>query len=236
MKSGSLKAHCLQHEPFEGMAAIEEWLITKNFEISFTRFFESTQLPSPDDIDWLIIMGGGMSVNDEQQLPWLVAEKEFVRQCIAKNKVIVGICLGSQMIASALGAKVYRNAQKEIGWFPIQKRVDVQSSVFADMPRELQVFHWHGETFDLPKEAELIASSAATKNQIFAIRNRVLGFQCHLETTSESLSSISDACSAELIPSTYVQNEETMGSLGRKYIEPMHKTFFKILDHLLSTQ
>jgi GMP synthase-like glutamine amidotransferase len=228
-----MKAHCLQHEPFEGMAAIETWLRNKKFEISFTRFFETDKLPQPSEIDWLIIMGGAMSVNDEQQLPWLKAEKEFVRQYIAMGKVVIGVCLGAQMIVNSLGAKVYRNAYKEIGWFPIRKADSIKSQLFAGLPGEIDVFHWHGETFDLPKDAELIASSRACKNQVFVINDKVVGFQCHLETTAESLNSINDACRSELIAATYIQSEEKMREGEKKYSKKMHEALFRILDEML---
>jgi GMP synthase-like glutamine amidotransferase len=228
-----MKAHCLQHEPFEGMAIIEEWLTHNYFEISYTRFYETDHLPSPDDIDWLVIMGGGMSVNDEQILPWLVAEKQFIRECIEAGKVVVGICLGAQLIANSLGAKVYQNHKKEIGWFPIQKCSNLKSKFFAKFPEEIEVFHWHGETFDLPLGAELIASSKACKNQIFVINDKVVGFQCHLETTAESLTSLSDACRSELVPATYIQSEDQMIQDEKKYSEPMHQILFQILDNLL---
>ena len=230
-----MKAHCLQHEPFEGMAAIEDWLKRNNFNISFTKFYESEHLPSPKDIDWLIIMGGGMSVNDEQSLPWLIVEKKFIRACIEEGKVVLGICLGSQLIASSLGAKVYRNSQKEIGWFPIRKSDKTKSTLFNELPEEIVVFHWHGETFDLPLGAELIASSIACKNQIFLINEKVVGFQCHLETTAESLSSLSESCRSELKPATYIQKEGEMIQDEKKFSANMHKALFRILDNLLKT-
>ena len=227
-----MRAHCFQHEPFEEMAAIETWLRTKNFEITYTRFFESDQIPSINDIDWLILMGGSMSVNDEKEFPWLVKEKEFVRQCIEQDKVVIGICLGSQLIANSLGCKVYKNEQKEIGWFPIKKAPLAKSKLFADFPDEVTVFHWHGETFDLPMDAELIASSAACKNQVFVINNKVIGFQCHLETTSESLSALSDNSRSELVPGLFIQTETQMIADKKKYSEKMQLTLYQILDKL----
>ena len=181
-------------------------------------------------------MGGGMSVNDEQELPWLIAEKEFIRACIGKGKVVVGICLGAQLIASSLGAKVYRNNQKEIGWFPIRKADQIKSALFDGLPEEITVFHWHGETFDLPSGAELIASSIACKNQIFLMNKKVVGFQCHLETTTESLISLSESCRSELIPATYIQQESQMIQDGKKYATNMHKVLFGILDNIFKNK
>ena len=108
--------------------------------------------------------------------------------------------------------------------------------MFDGLPSELVVFHWHGETFDLPVGAELIASSEATKNQIFAVNNRVVGFQCHLETTAESLASINDACRSELVPAKFVQGEHEMVELEKKYANKMHQALFHILDNLLLTK
>ncbi len=228
-----MRAHYFQHEAFEDTAAIGTWLQDHGFEITGTRFFESDALPAVEDIDWLVIMGGAMSVNDEARLPWLVREKEFVRQCIAAQKVVVGVCLGAQMIASALGAAVYRNSGKEIGWFPVEKSGQSGSLLFQDFPERLHVFHWHGETFDLPKGADLVARSETTRHQIFTYGNRVVGFQCHLETTPASLASLSKACHAELIPAPRVQTHDEMMAGTEKYIAPMHKALFGVLERLL---
>jgi GMP synthase-like glutamine amidotransferase len=228
-----MRAHCFQHEPFEGMAAIETWLKKKDFTIAYTYFFENGQIPAVNDIDWLILMGGSMSVNDEKEFPWLVKEKEFVRQCIKQGKVVIGTCLGAQMIANSLGAKVFKNTQKEIGWFPIQKSSWAHSNLFTALPNELPVFHWHGETFDLPEGADLMASSEACKNQIFTINKNVIGFQCHLETTHESLISLSDNCRSELVPTTYIQSENQMIADEKKYSARMQTALFGILDNLL---
>ena len=101
-----MRAHFLQHVPFEGLGSIESWLHANGYQISATRLFDSEALPSLDEIDLLIAMGGPMSVNDEQEYPWLTTEKEFVRDAIHSGKPVLGICLGAQLIAAALGARV----------------------------------------------------------------------------------------------------------------------------------
>jgi len=130
-----MNAHCLRTNHSKEWPPLKHGF-KNNFVVSYTRFFESDLLPSPKDVDWLIIMGGGMSVNDEQELPWLIAEKEFIRACIGEGKVVVGICLGAQLIASSLGAKVYRNQQKEIGWFPIRKVQGIKIKNIRHFTRE----------------------------------------------------------------------------------------------------
>jgi len=124
-----MRAHYLQHVPFEGLASIGRWLDAAGYEISATRLFDPEKLPSLDNIDLLVIMGGPMSVNDEKAFPWLAAEKQFVRDAIDSGKAVLGICLGAQLIASALGARVYPNAVKEIGWFPIHGVETVGNSI-----------------------------------------------------------------------------------------------------------
>ncbi len=230
-----MKAHCIQHVPFEGMAAIETWLVKQHFEISYTRFFESDKLPSLHDIDWIIIMGGPMSVNDEREFSWLNPEKNFIRQCVEKGKVVVGICLGAQLIANALGAKVYRNTQKEIGWLPIQKIKSTKNGeLFTELPDQPIVFHWHSETFDLPAGAVLIASSEACKNQIFAIGKNVIGFQCHLEVTAKSLQEMILNCKSEIKPAPFIQTEQEILRKEKLHSNQMNKILFEILDRLLA--
>ena len=133
----------------------------------------------------LTVMGGPMSANDEARLGWLGPEIAMVREAIAADKTVLGICLGAQIIAKALGARVYLGSAKEIGWFPVQR---TGSHPFFDgIPDSFTPFHWHGETFDLPCEAILLAKSEITKTQAFAVGQRVLGLQFHLEATEESV-------------------------------------------------
>src|SRR5690606_3581623 len=115
-----MRAHYLQHVPFEGLGSIEPWLRARGFSVTATRFFEDPALPDPRGIDLLVVMGGPMSVNDDASLPWLVDEKRFVRAAIDANIPVLGICLGAQLIASAMGARVQPGREKELGWFPVQ--------------------------------------------------------------------------------------------------------------------
>ena len=205
-----MRAHYFQHVPFEGLGSIEPWLQSTQAEVTRTRFFEDPTIPDVNHIDLLIIMGGPMSVNDESDFPWLIAEKRFIREAIASNKAVVGICLGAQLIASALGAAVYPNQEKEIGWFPISGTSANDPRACFSFPEELLVFHWHGETFDLPYGATRLAGSIACENQAFQLGPRIIGLQFHLETTPRSVRDIVANCRAELEPSRYVQSETQM--------------------------
>jgi GMP synthase-like glutamine amidotransferase len=209
-----MRAHYLQHVAFEGLGSIDKWLQLHNYQISSTRLFESALFPDVNEIDLLIIMGGPMSVNDEKELPWLIAEKKFVRAAIDAGKPVLGICLGAQMIANVMGSKIYPNTQKEIGWFPITARSTYQQ--YFQFPSSITVFHWHGETFDLPKNATLLASSKACTNQAFQIGKNVIGLQFHLETTPESLQEISIHCANEIVEGEFVQSVDKMSSATKE--------------------
>ena len=189
-------------------------------DVTVTKFFESPTLPDVDDLDLLIIMGGPMSINDEAGYPWLAAEKEFIRSAIEKDKAVIGICLGAQLIAGAMGAAVYPNREKEIGWFPIAGEMTDGAQESFSFPEELLVFHWHGETFDLPHGAVRLAAGAACKNQAFQLGRRVIGLQFHLETTPDAARDIDHHCRDELQPSRYVQDAaEIFGVEESNYTE-----------------
>jgi GMP synthase-like glutamine amidotransferase len=225
------RAHYLQHVPFEGLGSIEPWLRVAGYGITNTQFFESTELPDPHHIDLLVVMGGPMSVNDEDEFPWLALEKKFIRDVIESGKPVLGICLGAQLIASAMGAKVYQNPIKEIGWLPVQGVSSIGASSFS-FPPSTEVFHWHGETFDLPPGATLIARSEGCENQAFQIGTSVIGLQFHLETTPESAREIVSNCSDELIPSQYVQTEEEILSAKSESYNSINQMMGNVLSFL----
>ena len=175
-----------------------------------------------------------MSVNDEDEFPWLVQEKRFIRDIIENGRAVLGICLGAQLIASAIGASVYRNSAKEIGWFPIQRAPSTDSSIFR-FPTSLEVFHWHGETFDLPSGAILLAKSTACENQAFQLGRSVIGLQFHLETTPEAAREIVSNCRDELVASQYVQTEEVILSAKPEKYESINRIMSDVLSFLQET-
>lgn len=229
-----MRAHYFQHVPFEGLGSIEPWLGDAGYTIGCTRFFEAAELPNMDEVDLLVVMGGPMSVNDEKALPWLAAEKRFIRSAIEKGTPVLGICLGAPLIANAMGARVYPNGWKEIGWFPIQGLSSTDNACFQ-FPSSLKVFHWHGETFDLPPGATLLASSAGCRNQAFQLGRSVIGLQFHLETTPASAMEIVANCRAEMMPSRYVQAEQTVLSATPEDYRAIHQEMNRVLAYLVQT-
>lgn len=223
-----MKAHILQHVPFEGPAYIGQGLAARGAEISHTRFWESTALPDPATVDLLVVMGGPMSVNDEAEFAWLAAEKRFIAEVVALGHPVLGICLGAQLIANAHGARVYRNTEKEIGWFDIHACAGAEDAF--DFPPTTTVLHWHGETFDLPPGARLLASSAACRHQAFQLGERTIGLQFHLEMTADSLRAIVDNCRAELVPARWVQDEAAILAHAEGHFAATHA----LMDRLLA--
>jgi GMP synthase-like glutamine amidotransferase len=150
-------------------------------------------------------------VNDEATLPWLASEKRFIADAIAAGKGVLGICLGAQLVASALGARVRPNREKEIGWFPVEPTPAAAASPFASVfQRPLEVFHWHGEAFELPQGATQLLRSAACEQQAFALGERVLALQFHLETTPEIVRAMTEHCPADLAGGRWVQTADEM--------------------------
>ena len=226
-----MKIHYLQHVPFEGLGSMELHLRAQGHTLSSTHLYLDSILPEPDAIDWLIVMGGPMGVHDEALYAWLKIEKRFIRDVIAAGKRVLGICLGAQLVAEVLGARVYRNKHREIGWFPVQRVPgNATSALFAVFPAEAEVFHWHGDTFDLPDKAALLASSEACRNQGFIFRNQVLALQFHLETTPQSAAELIAHCGNELDGSLYVQ------AAAQLLAEPLRfATINRIMADMLDT-
>ncbi len=191
-----MRVHVLQHVANEGLGSIAAWLTERDAQISFTHWYKENTLPSVDELDLVIALGGPMSVNDEATLSWLVQEKQFLREVMQQGIAVLGICLGAQLIANALGSRVYPNHEKEIGWFPVM-RIAAGKQNFQ-FPDSVMVFHWHGETFDLPVNAVHIARSTACEHQAFQIGKNIIGLQFHLETNAESAQAFIDADNTEL--------------------------------------
>ena len=225
-----MKVHVLQHVPFEGIGSMALWLDEQCADVSYTRFFEDHALPQAKGFDLIIVMGGPMSVNDEASLPWLRPEKQFIRDAIEQGVSLLGVCLGAQLIASALGARVYSNPQKEIGWFQIEATPSVANTF--RFPEKCIVFQWHGETFDLPSGAVRLAKSIICENQAFQIRQHVIGLQFHLETTPESVQAILDNCRDGLLPGTYIQAASEIQAVRNTLYAEINSLMGEVLSYV----
>ena len=226
-----MKVHSLQHVPFEDLASIADWAQARGHQVSITHLYQNTSLPDVSDLDVLVVLGGPMNVDDEHLFPWLAAEKRLIAQAIQAGKLVLGICLGSQLIASVLGARVHPNIHKEIGWFPVSLTSEgSQSPILAGFPATFPAFHWHGDTFELPPGAVHLAQSEACQHQVFSFGHNVLGLQFHLESTIESLTRMLDHEADDLTDGPFVQTQDAILTAGH-HVE----TSVRLMHHLLDT-
>lgn len=219
--------------------------------MSVTRSYLNDVLPTHDSFDWLIVMGGPMSVHDDEEHPWLVNEKRLIKQSIDNGKTVIGVCLGAQLIAHCLGATVQPANIKEIGWLPIRLTAEgLSHPLLKDLPKHpFTVFHWHGDGFDCPQGATAIATSEAWANQGFIyqtplhkeIGTWVVGWQCHFEVTKESLVKMvtngADYIQSGLsnYPKT-VQSADTIIEAGNQYIEDNNARLAAMLNRIAKTK
>lgn len=216
MKS-HLKVHYFQHIAGEGFGSCHDFLKQQNAQISATEFFalpidqtlDLEALPRVEDVDLLIIMGGTMSVNDEANFPWLKIEKRWLRRYLALGKPAIGLCLGGQLIANALGGAVSRNPQQELGWTTVRKVTNVPLECF-ELPENFKVMQWHSETFEIPRGAVLLAENDVCRNQMYQIGSNVLGFQFHPEITPEVLD-------------LFLENDEEVAIFTGNHVQPVNE-------------
>lgn len=229
----NLRIHCLQHVEFEGPGYIQDWAFENGHSLSFTRFFENEELPELDSFDLLVVMGGPMSFDDDEIYEWMPKEKSFLKEALDANKMALGICLGAQLLSIALGAEGKHGTEQEVGWFPIQF-INTESS-FSFLPPSATVFHWHGDTFEIPETAIRIAETPLFPNQGFIFENRIVAMQFHLEVTPRSVQAMIDHVGHLIPKETYTQKADHILDDTRWYAQ--NKQFlYKILDQLTSRE
>lgn len=207
-----MRIHYLQHVPFEDLANIESWARSRGHDLTRTQLFLDEDLPEMNQFDWLIIMGGPMNIYEDDKYPWLSREKEFIRRAIAGDKIVIGICLGAQLIADVLGGAVQRNEYMEIGWFPVDlTKEGTLSPLFSVLPQRFVALHWHGDTFEVPPGAVRTAESRACINQAF-VKGKAIGLQFHLESSRDSIDHLLENCADELTEGPYVQRPEELSA------------------------
>lgn len=178
-----MRVLAFRHVPFEGLGLIEPALESRGVAFDYCDLYQpGATMPAASAYNGLIFMGGPMSVNDD--LPYIARELRLIERAAAAGTPMLGICLGSQLIAKALGARVYRNAAKEIGWFDVSlTEAGRRDPLLSALEPAECLFHWHGETFDLPSGAGLLAYSERTPHQAFRVGEAIYGLQFHLEIT-----------------------------------------------------
>ncbi len=184
-----LHVTCFQHIDCEGPGSLLDILGSKEVRVEIVKPFQGEPVPTRLG-DGLVVLGGPQGVYEEKQFPWMTKELDAIRKCLDASLPVLGVCLGSQMLAHAVGGRVYKGPAQEVGWYPItlteEGRLD---NLLLGLPHGFNAFHWHGDTFDLPPQAALLAGSALYPRQIFRVGTNAYGFQCHLEVTEEMVKS-----------------------------------------------
>ncbi|MFQ5682221.1 MAG: type 1 glutamine amidotransferase [Candidatus Binatia bacterium] len=181
------KVWVLQHTPCETLGTIADVLETTGISSQTVRVFEGAPVPkSIGDANGLIVMGGPMGVHDQSHCPFLTEEMRLIGQALQEERPVMGICLGSQLLAATLGAPVIKGERKEIGWYSVTLGESAKSDVlWADVEASFMAYHWHGDVFELPRNAVPLASSSLTRTQAFRYGHHTYGFLFHMEVTKK---------------------------------------------------
>lgn len=196
----------LQHIACEPPGVYEDVLRERGAELHRVEVDEGEPLPDWDAFDAIVAMGGPMSATDDDELPWLTAEKRLIAEAVRSDVPFFGVCLGVQLLAASLGARVYPGPEPEVGLLPVTLTGAAhQDPVFTGLPEELLTLQWHGDTFDLPEDAVLLATSPAYENQAFRYRH-AYGVQFHLEVSAEMAAEWAE------VPAYAASLERTLGA------------------------
>jgi GMP synthase (glutamine-hydrolysing) len=227
----------LQHIACEPPGVYEDVLQDRGVELERILLDEGDALPSWRSFDAIVAMGGPMSVNDESELPWLAGEKRLIADAVRAGTPYWGVCLGVQLLAASLGARVYRGDEPEVGVLPVELTDEGRSDpVFGNLPPSFPSLQWHGDTFDLPEGAVRLAGSPAYANQAFRFE-RAYGVQFHLEVSPSMAREWADVPEyAESLEQT-IGTAELLGSVdaeAERMLAHGRKLFERWLDHVVS--
>ncbi len=218
------------HASFEKPGSILNWILKNNHTYTVTAPYKGESLSENNSYDFLIIMGGPQSPTHFIEYPYLKDEILFTQNAIQKNKPILGICLGAQIIGEALGAKTMRSPNKEVGAFPISLTQEgMHDPIFKNFPKQFDVMHWHNDMPGLSDNAVIIAESEGCPRQVVRYDEKIYGLQCHFEMTRELVDGMLNHCENDLNPSRYTQASEKMILTD---FESINKKLDFILDYL----
>ncbi len=190
----------IKHIEIEGPGLIESFLKKEVIPFQILNLEKGPRLPKCDEFTHIVILGGPMNVYEEEKYPFLREEDLFIKKAFKSGKALLGICLGAQLIAKALGARVFNSPAKEIGWYDVSlTRIGCLDPLFSSFPKTFSVFQWHGDTFEIPQGAKLIATSSSVPHQAFRYGGKVYGLQFHLEVTGEMINKWVEAYEEEFV-------------------------------------
>ena len=223
-----MRINVLQHTPNEGPGTIEQWAQDYGHEMYIYHPYQFGNLPTAEETDMLVVLGGPMSPNDD--LPWIKQERLLIKQLLDQHKPIFGACYGAQQIAKTLGYDVKKAPHKEVGWAPVY----LKSNLISDIPEKLTALHWHEEMLEVPKQAELLFSSDLVKNQGFVMDN-VIGLQFHFEPAADNVREI--AINDDQYPLDHNDLHQTSEEIIAHGVPAENKrVMYRLLDYIAERQ
>jgi GMP synthase (glutamine-hydrolysing) len=224
-----MRAVCLKHVPFEGPGTFATALTARG--VTLERYLVPQDGLPKDAGDLLIVMGGPMSVNDPD--PWIAEETSFIRSALHAGTPVIGVCLGSQFMAKSLGATIRPGKALEIGMTPVRLTAEAkQDPVFSTLPESFEVFEWHGEVFDLPKDCVLLAGSDIAPLQAFRYSARAYGLLFHLEMEENGIESLCQECARDLTNARLTAQQVKAAAI--RHLPQLHQIADHLIGHLLS--
>lgn len=231
-----MKLHIVMHESFEAPGAIATWAENKGHDVTYTKLHEGGIYPEDCNFDFLVVMGGPQSpATTVEECAHFNATKEiaFIKKAIDQNKLVIGACLGAQMIGEALGARFEHSPNREIGVFPITLTDEgKQDPIIGTFPETFPVGHWHGDMPGLTSEAKILATSEGCPRQIVRYAPTIYGFQCHFEFTPEVIEIMIQNSTAELEAYKDLPYMQTVEQLRSNDYGPMNELLFRFLDYM----
>jgi GMP synthase (glutamine-hydrolysing) len=228
----------IKHVEIEGPGLIEDCLKEERIPYQILNLESGLHLPRPGDLKGIVLLGGPMNVYEEDRYPFLKEENLFIKEGIQRGKPVLGICLGAQLIAKALGARISKAPIKEIGWYDVSlTKVGTEDPFFSKLPKTFPVFQWHEDTFDLPSAGKLIATSNPIPHQAFRYGENAYGLQFHLEVTEDMIRKWMKTYEEEfngsripLLPKLKIlsETEEKIGTYERRGVRFFKNFFTKI--------
>ncbi|MDR2462537.1 MAG: hypothetical protein LBD30_02010 [Verrucomicrobiales bacterium] len=231
-----MKFHVFQHLPREGCGNPRRWAARRGHSLTVTRFNLGEPPPPADsDFDALFIMGCAANVYQYRDFPCLLEQRRWVEKFLARGGKVVGFCHGAQVLADVLGGRVHQNPFHEIGWHPLT--LTGTSSPLSALADGQRVLHWHGDNFDLPTGAALLASSAACPHQAFSYGGQILALQFHLEVGPGDIGAMIEDCRADFkLSGPWIQSETEIRSAAERHAAASEEIFGRVMDAFVAAR
>ncbi|MBW1606350.1 type 1 glutamine amidotransferase [Lactobacillus sp. Sy-1] len=219
-----MRINVLQHTPNEGPGSILDWADARGHQVFTYHPYQFGYLPTAEETDMLVILGGPMSPNDS--MPWIQKERDLISELLKHNVPMFGACYGAQQITKAMGYSVGKSPVKEVGWAPVKK----ESNTIPGLPNQVTALHWHEEMFEVPEGADLLFSTPGLQNQGFVMNHRIVGLQFHFEPKANNVREMVVNDFPYIEGSVLGQDAQTI--LNTPVPAENRDVMFKILDYI----